>query len=89
MRVAAATTEAERHQARRRWLTTREAGEMIGGITANQVRALIAGKALRALDVSRPGAKQKEYRIRPEWCEEFEAAHTTVPQEEHGEAAAS
>lgn len=72
-------TEAERHQARRNWLTTRQAGEMIGGVTDAHVRALIAAKELTALDVSKPGGKNKEYRIRPEWVESYVARRTSGP----------
>lgn len=75
MRVA----EAERHEARRRWLTTAKAGERLG-ISPDQVRELIAAKAIRAMNVSKPGAKQREYRIREEWVDQYEQRNTSGPE---------
>lgn len=70
--------EASRHEARRRWLTTSQAAGLLG-IGASHVRALIDAKQLRAMDVSKPGAKQREYRIREEWVAEFEQRRTSGP----------
>lgn len=70
-------SESDRHEARRRWLTTAQAGELIGGITAEQVRALIGEGVLKALDVSRKDAKSREYRIRPEWVDAFIEGRTS------------
>lgn len=78
MRVVRAQSEAERHEARRRWLTTPEAAEMLG-VSPGQIRALIAADALREMVVSRPEARQREYRIRPEWLTEYEERNTSGP----------
>lgn len=64
-------SEADRHEARRQWLSTSQAGELMGNVTAEHVRSLIGAGALRALDVSKPGAKVREFRIRPEWVDEW------------------
>lgn len=53
------------------WLTPAEAGERIGGVSADHVLRLVKEGALRARDVSRPKAKRKEYRIDPASVEEF------------------
>jgi excisionase family DNA binding protein len=71
-------SEAERQFARYKWMTTRQVAERLG-ISQEHVRALIGEKALRAMDVSRPNAKAHEYRVREEWCDEFEAARTDGP----------
>jgi excisionase family DNA binding protein len=72
------TTEAERHTARRTWLTTAQAGERLG-VSAEHVRKLIDDRELRAMDVSRRGAKAKEYRVKVEWCDDFERRRTSGP----------
>jgi len=65
------TTEAERHTARRTWLTTASAAEQIGGCTASHVRELIDCGDLRALDVARSDSKRVDYRIKQEWIDDY------------------
>ena len=77
-RVTTPTSESQRHEARRRWLHTDAAGVELG-ISDEHVRQLIAAGELRAMDVSKPGAKRKEYRLRPEWIAEFEERRTSGP----------
>jgi len=74
--VPGVVSEPDRHEARRKWLTTAQAGELLGNVTAEHVRTLIGAGALRALDVSRPNAKTREFRIRPEWVDAYIEEHT-------------
>jgi ribosomal protein L19E len=74
-------SEADRHEARRRWLTTAQAGELIGGVTSEQVRLLIKDGMLTALDVSRKNAKAREYRIRQDWIDAYIVEHIVATEE--------
>lgn len=71
-------SEADRQRARSRWLTTRDLAER-WGVSMEHVRGLIVGGELRALDVSRDPKKSHEYRVHPEWVDEFEARRTSGP----------
>lgn len=70
-RVATPTSEGERHEARRRWLTTVQAGELLGGVDVSTVRELIRDGHLKAYNAARPGAKRADWRLLPEWVEEY------------------
>lgn len=72
--VPAAESNAEHEQARYTWLTPRECGEQAGGVADTTVREWITTGKLRALNV---GTKTRpEYRIRPEWLEDFTRRQT-------------
>lgn len=71
-------SEAERQRAVYKWLNTRRAAERLG-VSVEHVRLLIDDKELRAMDVSRDPSRYHEYRIKPEWCDEFEARRTSGP----------
>lgn len=64
-------TESERHAARRTWWTTVKAGEELGGIDPSTVRALIESGHLKAFNAARPDAKRADWRLLPEWVEEY------------------
>lgn len=65
-------SEAHRHEARRDWLSVSDiAGRL--GVSATTVYGYIAAGELTAWDASRPNAKRKDYRIRPEWFDTFYA----------------
>lgn len=78
-RVATPASEAERQRARYRWLTPRQVGEALG-VSTEHARQLIAGSALRAIDVRRPGSNHAEYRVAQEWVDAFIAERTVGAQ---------
>lgn len=73
------STEAERHEARRRWFTTTAAGDYLG-VSPDHVLALIDAGDLRGMDASRSDAKRRDMRIKPEWCDEFIERRSRGPQ---------
>lgn len=70
-------TEADRQQALYTAYSTKQAGRLMGGISATQVRGMIEAGELRALDVSKPNAKRKTYRIEPVWIDEWRRSRMT------------
>jgi hypothetical protein len=64
-------SEADRHAARRTWLTTAQVAVELGGCTQSHVRALIDCGDLKALNVARTDAKRADYRLRQEWVDEY------------------
>lgn len=75
--VRVADVERERAVAAYTWLTPTEAGERAGGVSAATIRAHIRSERLRALNVGT--ATRPDYRIKPEWVDEFMATRTTGP----------
>ena len=71
-------SEAARQQAKAMWLSTRQAGELLGGVSVQQVRAWVANGQLTAFDASeKPGITRPDWRFKPEWIAEFEAKRTS------------
>lgn len=69
-------TESDRHDARRNWMRPSEVGERCGGVTAGQVCQWIKDGDLKAFNAAKKNAKRPDYRIRPEWVDEFEKKRT-------------
>lgn len=87
-RVATASSEAERHEARRRWLSVPRLAER-WGVSDDLVRLWITGGELVAMDVSRPGARMPEYRVEEAAADAFEAARKERVKRRASGAAAS
>lgn len=76
--MARTLSAAERDELRYTWLTPAMAAPRIGGVRAAKVVELIKAQKLRALDIN-PDGKRPEYRIRPEWVDEYLEAYTQEP----------
>ena len=64
-------SEAQRHEARRTWWNTVRVAEELGGMDVSTVRELIREGHLKAFNAARPGAKRADWRLLPEWVDEY------------------
>lgn len=70
----------EQEQARYRWPTTKETGELIGGVTPEHVIRLIHAGELAARDVSLPTSKRPDYRVDPASIDSFNERRMVKPE---------